>query len=202
MTRRRRRLLLPGVVVLLLTGCGLSIPTDPDGTLDRIVALPVLRGRRLDGIPSDAEGFTPVDDTGIVHGFQDVYAIGDVTDRPVKQGGLACQQADVTAAHLAARAGADVVVAGEEQVDLRAGLAALHERGLRRIGCEGGPKLFGSLIEEDLVDELCLTLSPLLTNGDASRIASGSGAELQLRMQLRAALHADSMLLLRYERQR
>lgn len=125
-----------------------------------------------------------------------------LTDTVVPPIVLTCAAAAPERVDALREAGADVVVAGEKQVDLRAGLAALHERGLRRIGCEGGPKLFGSLIEEDLVDELCLTLSPLLTNGDASRIASGSGAELQLRMQLRAALHADSMLLLRYERQR
>ena len=85
-------------------------------TVDRLVALPVLEGRRLDGIPSNALGFTPVDDAGVVDGLEDVYAVGDITDRPIKQGGLACQQADVAAAHIAARAGADVAVPALEQV--------------------------------------------------------------------------------------
>jgi sulfide:quinone oxidoreductase len=99
-------------------GARKSIATGPGEAIhvDRIVALPVLRGRHLDGIPSDAEGFTPVDDVGLVDGFDRVYAVGDVTDRPIKQGGLACQQADVTAAHIAARAGAGVAVPPLEQV--------------------------------------------------------------------------------------
>ena len=84
-------------------------------TVDRLVALPVLEGRRLDGIPSSASGFTPVDDAGVVDGLEDVYAVGDITDRPIKQGGLACQQADVAAAHIAKRAGADIEVPPLEQ---------------------------------------------------------------------------------------
>lgn len=101
-----------------------------------------------------------------------------------------------------ADAGADVVVAGDAEVDLRAALAALDERGLRRIGCEGGPQLFGSLVDQDLVDELCLTLSPLLTSGDAGRIAVGAGAEPPRAMRLRSVLHAGSLLLVRYARMR
>ena len=83
--------------------------------VDRIVALPILEGRRFDGIPSDTDGFIPVDDTGLVAGLPNVYAVGDVTDRPIKQGGLACQQADVAAAHIAKRAGADIEVPPLEQ---------------------------------------------------------------------------------------
>lgn len=101
-----------------------------------------------------------------------------------------------------ADAGADVVVTGDSEVDLRVALDALAERGLRRIGCEGGPRLFGSLIDQDLVDELCLTLSPLLASGDAGRIAAGAGAEPPRRMRLDSVLHAGSLLLLRYARMR
>ncbi|MEV0049508.1 pyrimidine reductase family protein [Saccharopolyspora shandongensis] len=101
-----------------------------------------------------------------------------------------------------ADAGADVVVAGDERVDLHAVLDALNARGLRRIGCEGGPTLFGNLVDEDLVDELCLTLSPLLASGDAGRIAAGAGVEAPRRMRLQSALHAESLLLLRYARMR
>ncbi|MDA3649521.1 pyrimidine reductase family protein [Saccharopolyspora indica] len=101
-----------------------------------------------------------------------------------------------------ADAGADVVVTGDAEVDLRVALDALAERGLRRIGCEGGPRLFGSLIDQDLVDELCLTLSPLLASGDAGRIAVGSGAEPPRSMRLDSVLHAESLLLLRYARMR
>lgn len=100
-----------------------------------------------------------------------------------------------------ADAGADVVVTGGERVDLTAMVAALDERGLRRIGCEGGPTLFGHLIADDLVDELCLTISPLLTSGDADRIARGPRVDRPRRMRLLAALQGeDSMLMLRYGR--
>ncbi|MFT7840623.1 pyrimidine reductase family protein [Saccharothrix sp. BKS2] len=95
-------------------------------------------------------------------------------------------------------AGADVVVAGEAEVDLRVALAALDERGLRRVDCEGGPALFGSLVAADLVDVLCVTFSPLLVGGDAGRIATGP--EVPRRLELASVLHADSALLLRYRR--
>lgn len=83
---------------------------------DCVIALPVLGGPRLEGIPCDADGFIPVDDARLVDDLNGVYAIGDATDRPIKQGGLACGQADVTAAHIAVRAGADVEVPPLEQV--------------------------------------------------------------------------------------
>jgi riboflavin biosynthesis pyrimidine reductase len=90
---------------------------------------------------------------------------------------------------------ADVVVAE----DLAGGIHQLHERGATQVLCEGGPRLFGSLIAGDLVDELCLTVSPLLTAGDASRIALGPQA-VRREMSLRHVLAAGDMLFLRYAR--
>jgi NADH dehydrogenase FAD-containing subunit len=72
------------------------------------VALPRLTGPHLAGLPADGEGFVPVDEHGRVPGVPGVYAAGDVTTRPLKQGGLACQQADVAAGAIAAAAGAPV----------------------------------------------------------------------------------------------
>lgn len=74
---------------------------DPQLRVDRVVALPLAEGPRLVGVPADAKGFVPVTDHGLVVGLQGVYAVGDMTDRPVKQGGLACQQADAAAGHIA-----------------------------------------------------------------------------------------------------
>jgi sulfide:quinone oxidoreductase len=106
--------------------CGVSAQVHHSGAVeiapgseiavDCTVALPILEGPQLEGIPAAASGFIPVDDAGRVAGVEDVYAVGDATDRPIKQGGLACQQADVTAAHIAARAGADIEVPALEQV--------------------------------------------------------------------------------------
>lgn len=75
---------------------------------ERIVTQPRLVGRRIRGVPFDCDAFVPVDLHGRVRGLEDVYAAGDVTNFPVKQGGLAAQQADAVAAAIAASAGADL----------------------------------------------------------------------------------------------
>jgi sulfide:quinone oxidoreductase len=82
----------------------------PDGVVsaDRVVALPRLHGPRIGGIPQTFEGFIPVDPHGGVTGVSGVYAAGDVTTFPVKQGGIATQQADAAAQTIAAELGADV----------------------------------------------------------------------------------------------
>ena len=65
--------------------------------VDTVVTLPQLVGPRLDGLPHDQRGFIPVDGHGRVSGLEDIYAAGDVTTFPLKQGGLAAQQADAVA---------------------------------------------------------------------------------------------------------
>lgn len=75
---------------------------------DAVVSLPRLEGRHIDGVPYDAEGFVPVDDHARVAGLADVYAVGDVTNFPVKQGGIATQQADVAVESIALDLGCDV----------------------------------------------------------------------------------------------
>jgi riboflavin biosynthesis pyrimidine reductase len=68
---------------------------------------------------------------------------------------------------------ADVVVAGAQSVEPDLAIAALASRGLLRIQCEGGPRLLAQFLEARLVDELCLTTTPLLAGGDAARIIDG-----------------------------
>lgn len=82
----------------------------PAGRLpaDRVVSVPRLVGPRIAGVPHDGEGFIPVDEHGRVAGLDDVFAAGDATTVPVKQGGIAAQQADAVAEALAARAGAEI----------------------------------------------------------------------------------------------
>jgi sulfide:quinone oxidoreductase len=75
---------------------------------DRIVALPRLEGPRLEGVPRDAGGFIPTELDGQVTGLDGVYAAGDATTFPIKQGGIATQQADAIAESIAARAGAPI----------------------------------------------------------------------------------------------
>jgi sulfide:quinone oxidoreductase len=76
---------------------------------DAAVALPALEVAPLDGLPQGEGGFIPVDEHGRVEGTEDVYAAGDVTAFPVKQGGVSVRQAQAVAECLAARAGAPVV---------------------------------------------------------------------------------------------
>jgi sulfide:quinone oxidoreductase len=75
---------------------------------DRIVTLPVLLGTDIAGLPTGDGGFVPVDAHGRVPSLDGVYAAGDVTDAPIKQGGLAAQQAVAAAESIAARHGADL----------------------------------------------------------------------------------------------
>ncbi len=86
---------------LLLAGGGAIVA-------DRVVTLPALAGPRLPGVPSDEHGFIPVDAHGRVRGAPGVFAAGDATAFPLKQGGLAAQQADAAAAQIARDAGAPV----------------------------------------------------------------------------------------------
>lgn len=93
---------------------------------------------------------------------------------------------------------AELVVHGREQVHLPAVRAELAERGLPQVLCEGGPALFGSLIAAEMVDELDLTISPVLESGAAGRIAHG--VQHTLPMRLAHALPGGPMLFLRYLR--
>lgn len=74
----------------------------------RVVALPLIDGPRIAGLPRDQDGFVPVDEHTRVLDLHNVYCVGDAANYPLKQGGLATQQADVAALHVAAWAGAPV----------------------------------------------------------------------------------------------
>jgi sulfide:quinone oxidoreductase len=86
----------------------LALVPGGDIPAERVVSLPRLGGPRLAGLPADAEGFIPVDLHGRVDGERDVYAAGDATNCPIKQGGVATQQADAAAEAIAAAVGAPV----------------------------------------------------------------------------------------------
>ena len=98
---------------------GARIHEDDDGELvmtpggerldaSHVVALPALEGPAIPGAPADDDGFLPIDEHARVKGAEDLYAAGDGTNFPIKQGGLGTQQADAAAEHIAARFGADV----------------------------------------------------------------------------------------------
>lgn len=106
-----------------------------------VLALPTLTGPAVPGLPSDPDGFTPIDPACRVAGLRNVYAVGDGANFPVKQGGLAAQQADVAAEQIAADVGAPVepgtfhpvlrgqLLAGEESLSMRHDLTGGHGEG-------------------------------------------------------------------------
>lgn len=75
---------------------------------DAVITMAELTGNPLPGLPTDENGFIKVTETMAVEGLPDVWAVGDATTYPVKQGGLAAQQADTAASVIAARFGAPV----------------------------------------------------------------------------------------------
>lgn len=85
----------------------LTAPGDPFD-VDAVVSLPKLEGRRIRGVPHDPDGFVGVDEHCRVIGRDRIFAVGDATTFPVKQGGVATQQADVAAEAIAADLGCDV----------------------------------------------------------------------------------------------
>ena len=97
-----------GITPTRVDGRILRLAPDDRMAAGAVVALPRLVGPRLAGIVSDAGGFVPTDEHGRVGSEVDVYAAGDLTQYPLKQGGIAAQQADAAAAAIAAQAGAAV----------------------------------------------------------------------------------------------
>ena len=94
---------------------------------------------------------------------------------------------------------ADVVVAGEHRVDIAEMLGHLREQGHRVVLCEGGPTLLGEVVEADLLDELCLTLSPVM-GGDPLPIATTPAGGRLVRFRPVHAPTADAPPFLRYRR--
>jgi riboflavin biosynthesis pyrimidine reductase len=101
-----------------------------------------------------------------------------------------------------ARSCADVIQAGMGDVDLRAAVGALGGFDARHVLAEGGPSLNGALAAAGVVDELCLTISPLLGGGDAKRILAGPDLPAPIGLDLQSLLEEDGFLLARYRTRR
>lgn len=110
---------------------------------------------------------------------------------------ITCAGAPAASREAWAAAGARVLVAGTERVDLSLALKTLAGEGLRRVHCDGGPQLFGALLSAGLVDELRMALSPTLVSGTAERIAVGAGID-PAELELASVLAEGNTLLLRY----
>ena len=96
---------------------------------------------------------------------------------------------------------AEVLIAGEGAVDLGEALAQLRRSGMATALCEGGPTLNNQLLADDLVDEWCQTISPILTGGTAARGAHGDSNGVATRLRLERVIVDESVLLLRYARE-
>jgi riboflavin biosynthesis pyrimidine reductase len=114
---------------------------------------------------------------------------------------ITCSAAPAPARHAVAE-WADVIVAGVDEVDLEAALAALGERGASVVTCEGGPRLNGDLLVGDLIDEWALSLAPLLVGGSAARAAHGMLAPAPRELALDRILEGDGIVLSRWLRTR
>jgi sulfide:quinone oxidoreductase len=96
---------LTGTTAEMRSGDLILHPGERHVRFDRVMAVPQLVGPAIAGLPADADGFLPITRHAQVSGVERVYAAGDATDFPVKQGGIAAQQADAAAESIAALAG-------------------------------------------------------------------------------------------------
>lgn len=145
------------------------------GLPDMLPTVVVSQHLRLDPSDSLFAGSSPDAPTIVVTG-----AAGDATVRR------------------ALEATCDVIVWGDDQVDLGAVLADLRGRGLTRLLCEGGPTLFASLAGAGLIDELCLTISPLLAGPGSGRLTAGDAWPAPRDVRLLGLLTEDNALFGRY----
>lgn len=146
-----------------------------------------------------AAGLAPQPVFAIVSGSLDLDPTSDVFAKaPVRP--IVFTTESVTPSDALAKV-ADVVTCGTKTVDPVAMVAELARRRLTRIHCEGGPSLFGSLLAADVVDELCVTVSPQLVGGDSGRIVKGDVPDPR-GMSLAGILRSEDTLLLRYLRAR
>lgn len=95
----------------------------------------------------------------------------------------------------------EVIIAGDETVDPVAMISALRDAGYGRVLCEGGPYLLSSLIDGDLVDDMCLTVAPYLAGSQPTTMQPASNRNTPTRLELRHVLFRDGLLYTRYSRQ-
>jgi riboflavin biosynthesis pyrimidine reductase len=146
-------------------------------------------------------GFAPVLPTAVVSRSLRLDPGSDLftgTDRGARTIVLTCARGDA-GRRAALAVGADVVDCGDDEVDLHLARAALHERGHRRILCEGGPTLFADLVTAGVADELCLTVSPLLAGAAGGRLTGDRTFDDALGpLRLTGLLTEDDALFCRY----
>lgn len=155
-----------------------------------------VQSSEIDGELRERQGLAPLPALAIVSRRL------DIPERLISPGQLVITTADASADAIAAlRETVDVIAVGDGEIDWHGVLSELAGRGWTRVLCEGGPTLHGDLVARDLVDELCLTIAPVMTSGDAPRIAHGGNA-VDRPMRLGHTIDADGVLLTRWVRDR
>ena len=172
-------------------------PGDRRVNAAEVVALPVMEGPAIAGLPKDDGGFIPIDEHARVRGVEDVYAAGDGTNFPIKQGGLGTQQADAAAMHIGHRLGAAIAVepfrpvlrgkllTGEESLHLRADVAGGGGEGEAALDCLWWPphKISGRY------------LAPFLYHGDVHAEPEPPRRSLDVEVALPSEWHEQPMAL-------
>ena len=110
---------------------------------------------------------------------------------------VTCAAADPGRRAALTEAGVEVLVCGEDDVDLPVALDALADRGLAQLLCEGGPALFRAALAADVVDELDLSIAPLLVGGGPGMVPRA--LPLPARAELTQVLTEDDVLFIRYQ---
>ena len=155
------------------------------------------RSRRQARGQSEVPPIAMVTRSGVIE--HDLTVLTDSEVRPLV---LTCSAAAAGARSRLGSAAEVIDCSGSDpgQVDLAVLLDRLARRGLTRVLTEGGPSLLGAFVADDLLDEMCLTVAPMLLGGDSVRIAAGP-ADVVARMRRAHALADDSgYLYLRYVR--
>jgi sulfide:quinone oxidoreductase len=162
-----------------------------------VVALPVMEGPGIAGLPADDQGFIPIDDHARVKGVEDVYAAGDGTSFPIKQGGLGTQQADAAAEDIAHRLGSagapepfrpvlrGKLLTGEESLNLRADVA----------GGSGEGQASPDYLWWPPQKIAARYLAPLLYHGDVHREPDPPSHSLDVEVALPQVWHEEPMAL-------
>jgi riboflavin biosynthesis pyrimidine reductase len=164
-----------------------------------LVGAGTVRAENYGGARTPIPGRDAPPPIAVVTGSADLDPAGRLfTDTRVPPIVLTLASVPAVRRELLAAAGADVVALERLTPDLV--LRELARRGLHRVLCEGGPTLFGELVAADAVDELCLTVAPLLVGGSGGRISAGPGSGLKRPLELADTLHENGVLLLRYRR--
>jgi riboflavin biosynthesis pyrimidine reductase len=164
----------------------------------RVEGYQPIRPSEIDAVTRSRLGLAPVPTLAVVTRSLDL-------DTSLLEGGEAPTIVVTTEDSAAARAdrlpgGVPVIAAGQASVDFAAALDQLGARGLQRVLCEGGPSLMRDLVATGRLDELCLTIRPLVVAGDRFRIARGEAVIPDARLALRTLLESDGDLFARYVR--